>query len=50
MVTENDNQLDGLTYERALFIVCEEDTARYLEAYTKCWDILQTIPLGWTDK
>jgi hypothetical protein len=49
MVVENDNVLDGLTYEQALFLVCDEDVERYAKACLELAPILAKIPEGWTE-
>ena len=43
MTVENDNILDGLSYEQALLLVCDNDKERYNKAYKECLSILSGI-------
>jgi hypothetical protein len=50
LVTDDDNKLDGLTYEEALFTVCDEDIERFNKIYKEIMPLLNKIPVGWDDR
>ena len=50
MVTEDDNIFDGLTYEEALLLVCDNDYERFFKAYDNILEILNKIPLKWDSR
>lgn len=43
MVTKNDNVFDGLTYEEALLLVCDNDTVKFNKVYKECMEIINKI-------
>lgn len=48
MVVENDDWAEGLTYEQMLSSVCGSD--KFPETYKKCMELIEKIPIGWSDK